>query len=106
MNEAQALQEIDTTVEKLLKNLEVGTKDEVIENRFGGGSIKCSPVQVALYDWFLGATESDPKQVERLIEMYKGTPYETTMEKFHREISAVSMWFRVHYPEHYYTLID
>jgi hypothetical protein len=42
------------TEQALLDQLAVGTENEVVHNRFGGGSIELEPIAVALYDYIMG----------------------------------------------------
>lgn len=43
------------TMDEVIQDLDIGTEPEVIQNRFGGGSIELSPLEVAVYDWIIGS---------------------------------------------------
>lgn len=45
---------LNKTEQKLVDQLAVGTKNEVVKNRFSGESIELEPLAVALYDYIMG----------------------------------------------------
>ena len=72
------------TEQKLADKLRIGSKPEVVHNRFGGGSIEIEPLAVALYDYIMGC---------ELIHNYKGMQQGLTM-------------FRKHWGQAYTVLLD
>jgi hypothetical protein len=72
------------TEQKLADQLAIGNKPEVIQNRFGGGSIECEPLAAALYDYIMGC---------EAMRNYKGMQQGLTM-------------FRKHWGEAYMVLLD
>ena len=66
------------------RGLQVGSKPEVIKNRFSGDEVELEPIAVAMYDAIMGA--------ERL-ELYDMMQEGLT-------------WFRKYHPKAYMTLLD
>ena len=66
------------------RGLSVGSKPEVVQNRFSGESVELDPVAVAMYDAIMGA--------ERL-ELYDMMQEGLT-------------WFRKYHPKAFMTLLD
>ena len=66
------------------RGLQVGSKPEVIRNRFSGDEVELEPIAVAMYDAIMGA--------ERL-ELYDMMQEGLT-------------WFRKYHPKAYMTLLD
>ena len=67
------------TEEKLKGELMVGTKSEMVANRFGGGEVLLEPLAVALYDYIMGCEATrNYKGLEKgltLFRKYWGSEY-------------------------------
>ena len=66
------------------RGLSVGSKPEVIQNRFSGESVELDPIAVAMYDAIMGA-----KRLELYDMMQEGLA-----------------WFRKYHPKAFMTLLD
>jgi len=66
------------------RGLSVGSKPEVIQNRFSGESVELDPIAVAMYDAIMGA-----ERLELYDMMQEGLA-----------------WFRKHHPKAFMTLLD
>tara|TARA_R110002126_G_scaffold749_1_gene4713 strand:- start:106 stop:330 length:225 start_codon:yes stop_codon:yes gene_type:complete len=66
------------------RGLSVGSKPEVIQNRFSGESVELDPIAVAMYDAIMGA-----ERLELYDMMQEGLA-----------------WFRKYHPKAFMTLLD
>jgi len=71
-------------IPKSFAGLQVGSKPEVIQNRFSGESVELDPIAVAMYDAIMGA-----ERLELYDMMQEGLA-----------------WFRKHHPKAFMTLLD
>ena len=72
---------------------EVYEKGDVVQNRFGGGSIELNNVELSIYDFCIGASV--------VIEMGMfNTPQHVA------DLRKGLDWFRTHSTEAYYVLLD
>jgi len=92
----------------IIPDLEIGTKNEKIKCMWCDVETDCTPLQVALYDFIMGACrllENSPSTVKKLDLMekhLKGEKYIPLYNKFH----AALMYFRTHWSKEYMYLLD
>jgi hypothetical protein len=72
------------TIPKSFAGLQVGSKPEIVKNRFSGDAVELEPQAVAMYDAIMGA---------EALEMYDMMQEGLT-------------WFRKYHPKAFMTLLD
>jgi len=71
-------------IPNVFKGIHIGTQNEVVHNRFGGGSAELPPDAVAMYDVIMGSE----------------------MLQDYGRVRAGLDWFRKFFPEEYMILLD
>jgi len=71
-------------IPKSFKGLQVGSRPEIVKNRFSGDAVELDAQSVAMYDAIIGAES---------LEMYN-------------MVQDGISWFRKHHPKAYMTLLD
>lgn len=71
-------------IPNVFKGIHIGTQNEVVHNRFGGGSAELPPDAVAMYDVIMGSE----------------------MLQDYGRVRAGLDWFRKFFPEEYMVLLD
>ena len=71
-------------IPNIFKGIEIGTQNEVVHNRFGGGSAELPPDAVAMYDVIMGSE----------------------MLQDYGRVRAGLDWFRKFFPAEYMVLLD
>lgn len=72
------------TIPKSFAGLHVGSKPEIVKNRFSGDAVELEPQAVAMYDAIIGAE---------------------TVELYDMVLEGLA-WFRKYHPKAYMTLLD
>ena len=100
--------QMNERVEKILQGLEIGTEREIVQNRFGGDSVDLGPVEVALYDFFMGTVMAfeNPDLMEQLRREAVKRGETFTEEEARKNYNCVKQWFLMNNPEAYMALID
>ena len=75
-------------------------KGDVVQNRFGGGSIELNNIELSIYDFIIGANMTLEKAYDRQEEP------NNRLKKIYKDLHKGLDWFKEYNAEAYMVLLD